>query len=237
MAEALCYNMADEVNGLLFSCNLSPFARRALTGMSSVHVRIGVPHVPTAIEQVADDGFLEAVLPEGVETHEVEHTGATQVFFDELPTVAPTTPGHISPGGTQVFFDELPWTGQEEVPTVAPTTPGHISPGATQVFFDELPWTGQEEVPTVAPTTPLTTIELDEVSGISKNDASGMLNSSTVAIIALSLALAIALACAAFFAQRANVGAVRNEKRTPFSSTSGSGDVIVTVDDFQRLEE
>jgi len=89
-AQLLCQNMADELNGYIYECTLSATRRRLAEGFAhTLVVRVGVPHLDTAIDQLSQDDFLEEILPEGMEPHHVNLQEPYQLLMEQ-PTVAPT---------------------------------------------------------------------------------------------------------------------------------------------------
>jgi len=90
-AQLLCQNMADELNGYIYECTLTESNRRRLAeGFAhTLVVRVGVPHLDTAIDQLSKDDFLTEVLPKGMEPHHVDLQEPYQLLMEQ-PTVAPT---------------------------------------------------------------------------------------------------------------------------------------------------
>jgi hypothetical protein len=89
-ADTLCQNMADEVEGVIYSCDILQSRRLLAEGGSTLIVQIGVPHLETAMDEVSADGFWEAVLPEGIEPHHIDPQEPQQLVFSDSPTSAPT---------------------------------------------------------------------------------------------------------------------------------------------------
>jgi len=136
-AQLLCQNMADELNGLIYECTLSDSTRRRLAeGFAhTLVVRVGVPHLENAIDQLSQDGFLQAVLPDGMEPHHINLQEPYQLFMEQ-PTVAPTVFVVNSGTSTQI---ESSSTSTQSVSTLIPAIEDE-----SIVFVDEHDWFAKE---------------------------------------------------------------------------------------------